>query len=344
MFKPRYTISSKLLQNIKHIAVLIEELNNKKFPTIVTLEMERNARALSSYSSTSIEGNPLPLTEVKKLLKHSPKHIRDTEREVLNYNKALEHLNKNIKSGKFEISLPLVLLIQKMVTNGLIGKNRSGKIRTEPVFVNDPRERKTVYLSPDAHEVKVLVQELLNFVIKNKDILDPLIVAGIFHKQFVIVHPFIDGNGRTTRLISKAILARLGIDTFNLFSFENYYNKNVTTYFQKVGLYGNYYELKDKVDFTEWLEYFTDGIVDELLRVKKELEKASLGLLPPMRPEHKVLIKYVEENGSINDKEYSKFSERAKSTRSLDFKQLVEQNILERFGKSKNTFYRLKKD
>jgi len=89
----------------------------------------------------------------------------------------------------------------------------------------------------------------------------------------VIIHPFIDRNGRTARLATKVLLARMGLNTFNLFSFENYYNQNVTRYFQNVGLMGNYYDLKDDMDFTPWLEYFTDGIIDELLRVKKELEK-----------------------------------------------------------------------
>jgi DNA-directed RNA polymerase subunit F len=43
--------------------------------------------------ATSIEGNPFPLTEVKKILKHASENIRDSEREIFNYNQALEYLN-----------------------------------------------------------------------------------------------------------------------------------------------------------------------------------------------------------------------------------------------------------
>ena len=86
------------------------------------------------------------------------------------------------------------------------------------------------------------MDDLFRFVKTNQST-DPLILAGIFHKQFVIIHPFMDGNGRTVRLMTKVILARMGLDTFSLFSFENYYNKNVTRYFQTVGEYGNYYDL-----------------------------------------------------------------------------------------------------
>jgi len=105
---------------------------------------------------------------------------------------------------------------------------------------------------------------------KNKEI-DTLILSGIFHKQMVLIHPFMDGNGRTTRLATKVLLTQMGLNTFNLFSFENYYNKNVTRYFQYVGERGDYYDLKDKIDFTNWLEYFTEGIIDELLRVQEIL-------------------------------------------------------------------------
>ena len=96
-------------------------------------------------------------------------------------------------------------------------------------------------------------------------------MAGIFHKQMVIIHPFMDGNGRTTRLSTKMLLAKMGLNTFNLFSFENYYNQNVTKYFQIVGEYGDYNELVKAIDFTNWLEYFTGGLIDEPLRVQKLL-------------------------------------------------------------------------
>jgi DeoR/GlpR family transcriptional regulator of sugar metabolism len=62
-----------------------------------------------------------------------------------------------------------------------------------------------------------------------------------------------------------------------------------------------------------------------------------------MRPEYAKIITYVTEHGSISDKEYSEFSNRANSTRALDFKHMVEQGLFERFGNGKNTFYRLNK-
>jgi Fic family protein len=342
MFNPKYKISTKLLANIKRITEIITELNIQNLSKIVLIKLEKEAKEISAFSSTSIEGNPLPLTDVKRILKNKPKYIRDSEKEVLNYNKALTDLNKAIKKRELTFELELILKIQKTIIDGLIGKDNSGKIRQEPVFINNPKTRQVSFLPPNHQEVPELLQEAIDYVNKNKDEIDSLILAGIFHKQFVIIHPFLDGNGRTARLVTKFLLAEMGINTFNLFSFENYYNKNISKYFEKVGVFGDYYEIKDKIDFTDWLEYFTDGIIDELLRVKKELLSENFSPENELKDYHKKIIKHIKNKGYITDREYAKLTERAKPTRSLDFRKLMDLNIIERFGKGKATYYKLR--
>ncbi|MBU2595341.1 Fic family protein [Patescibacteria group bacterium] len=342
MFKPKYTISSELLANIKRIGELIIDFNHRRFPEVILAELEKKARETSSHSSTSIEGNPLPLTEVRRILKNRPEHIRDTEREVLNYNQALVYLNNLINKKKIKFNLELILKIQKMVTLGLISDYRCGQLRTEPVFVNNPKLRQAVYLPPDHKDIEKLMKSLILFINQNKNKIDPLILAGIFHKQFVIIHPFIDGNGRTSRLATKVLLANMGLNTFNLFSFENYYNQNVTKYFEKVGLRGNYYDLKDKIDFSDWLTYFTDGIIDELLRVGDILKKESITPETFLKPYHKKILEFIEKNGIIADRDYAKLTDRAKPTRNLDFNKLIKLGLINRMGRGKATYYKLK--
>jgi len=342
MFQPQYRITDSLLVNIKRINSLVNELNNKRFPNVVILELERTAREVSSYASTSIEGNPLPLTEVKKILKSKPAHIRDSEREVLNYNQALQNLNEMQDIGKGKLSLQLILAIQKQETEGLLPSFESGRLRQKPVVVNDPRTGQVVYLPPNVHEVKPLMEELIEFTNKNKQQIDPLILAGIFHKQMVIIHPFMDGNGRATRLATKVLLAEMGLNTFNFFSFENYYNQNVTKYFQTVGEFGHYYDLVDKIDFTNWLEYFTEGIIDELLRVEKLLPQIAVSPETQLKPHHLKMLEHIREKGFTSDPEYAKLVNRAKATRTQDFKKLQEIGLIERKGKGKATYYILK--
>lgn len=341
-FSPRYTITNRLLAQIKRINTLVNELNIRRFPNVILLELERNAQEVSSFASTSIEGNPLPLTEVKKILKSKPSHIMESEKEVLNYNQALKNLNRLLDRGKVNISVDLILKIQKQVTEGLLPIFESGKLREKPVVVNDPRTGKVVYLPPDTKHIRTLMEDLISFVNTNISSVDPLILAGIFHKQMVVIHPFMDGNGRTTRLATKVLLAKMGLNTFNLFSFENYYNSNVTRYFQTVGEYGNYYELVDKIDFTAWLEYFTQGLIDELLRVQKLFPKTTLTPQAELQPHHLKLLAFIRDKGFIADRDYKKLSPRAKATRTQDFNKLIDLRLIERKDKGKATYYVLK--
>ncbi|MBI2411282.1 MAG: Fic family protein [Candidatus Kerfeldbacteria bacterium] len=340
MFQPKYTITNTLLANVKKIGQLVSSLNERRFPQVVLFELERIAREVSAHASTSIEGNPLPLTDVKRLLKQTPAHIRDTEREVLNYNEALLELKKQVNARVQTLEAKQVLSIHGMVTKELLPAGISGVLRTEPVFVNDPKTRQTVFWPPDHGDVPTLLYDLLEFVNTQQGSIDALLLAGVFHKQFVLIHPFIDGNGRTVRLATKVLLAGLGLDTFNLFSFERYYNANVTKYFTMVGERGNYYDLE--VDFTPWLEYFTDGIIDELIRVKTELEKSIKAPASGLKVHHHIILDYLREHGSMNDAIYANLVKRAKPTRALDWRYLLTSGLIERQSQGKSTYYRLK--
>lgn len=342
MFHPTYTITNKLLENIKCIMTLVNKMNQWRFPKVVLVEMQKNAESISVFASTSIEGNPLPLTDVKRILKTRPQQIRTSEREVLNYNQALQELNAQLDKKHVKFDLSLILSMQKKIVDKLLPIHQSGSLRSSPVFVNDPRRGKTIYWPPDVQDVIPLMKDLMSFIQENQQTIDPLIVAGIFHKQMVIIHPFMDGNGRTTRLATKVLLAKMGLDTFHLFSFENYYNNNVSKYFDMVGEKGNYYDLIEHIDFTLWLEYFTDGIIDELCRVEKTIPNLFANPQINLRPHHRMILQRIQKHGFINDSEYAKLTPRARATRHIDLKKLISLGLIEAKGKGKSTFYVLK--
>jgi Fic family protein len=341
MFNPKYRYTKVIVDNIGKIRELVVSLNEKRFPNTVLARLERNAKALSTFSSTSIEGNPLPLTDVKKILKTRPDSIKDTQREVLNYNEALEELNEKLEEGDIEFSHELVLDVHKMVVKDLIPKTQTGRYREQAVFANDPRTGKTVYWPPDDSDVKALMEELISFVNQVDSKTDSIIKAGIFHKQFVIIHPFIDGNGRTVRLLTKVLLAQLGLNTFNLFSFENYYNSDISEYFRKVGVFNNYYDIVNDIDFTKWLEYFTNGIIDELERVSELLPRAT-SLEDRLEDHHYKIIDLIKDKGVIKDSDYAKVTDRSRSSRILDYRKLVDLDLIERKGKGRGTYYTIK--
>jgi Fic family protein len=336
LFSPKYNISPILLKRIKEITLLVYTLNQRMVSDTVGMQMEREARAVSTFASTSIEGNPLPLTEVKRLLKNEPEQMRQSEREVINYNRTLAMLTAKVDAP---LTLDLLLKTHAGVVRKLLPSHQSGQLRREAVVVHDPRSAEVLYLPPDYADVPSLIDALLKFVEANRGLLDPLLLAGLLHKQLVVIHPFIDGNGRTTRLLTTQLLAGLGLNTFNLFSFENYYNQNVSRYFQKVGVFGNYYELADDLDFTPWLEYFSDAVLDELLRVQKEIEKNLASPETTLKSHHKAIFEYLDQHGFITDKEYAKITERAKATRALDFKFLLDLGLIERKGRARAIYY-----
>ncbi|MBA7568687.1 hypothetical protein ES708_10421 [subsurface metagenome] len=135
MFKPLYTITNKLLANIKKISSIIIELNNRRFQKVVLYELEKKAREISTYASASIEGNPLPLTDVKQIIKNKPENLRDSEQEIINYNAVLEELNINLQKQSINFNIDLVLSVHKKIVNKLLPKYQLGKLRKEPMYV-----------------------------------------------------------------------------------------------------------------------------------------------------------------------------------------------------------------
>ena len=337
MFQPRYIITPKLLDRIKRITLLIHDLNALHLSDVALAQMQTEARVMSAYTSTSIEGNPLPLTEVRRLLKNHPDQVRSSELEVLNYNQALVELSRNPPNRLDEETL---LTIHRLVMEGLLPAHQNGRFRQESVVVHDPRSGEVVYLPPDWQDVPGLIASLLAFAAEQQGMLDAVILAGLFHKQMVVIHPFVDGNGRTTRLATKLLLASMGLNTFNLFSFENYYNQNVTRYFQQVGLMGSYDDLADALDFTPWLEYFAEGVLDELHRVAKEIQHSQAAPSTTLKPHHKQILAGIDEHGFITDRDYAQLTDRAKATRTLDFNRLIEMGVIVRHGVGRAIYYK----
>jgi len=204
------------------------------------------------------------------------------------------------------------------------------------VIIRDPRVAdSTMFLPPDHGDVSSLCDALFYYLRTNLSELDPILLAGLFHKQAVIIHPFMDGNGRSTRLMTTGILGMTGLDVFPIFSFEEYYNRNVTRYFQMVGEQGDYYDLNGGAEFSNWLEYFTEGILDELKRVQKTLPQQP----PRLEPHHRLILDHIDAHGSITQKEYGDISDRSLASRKNDFARLVELGLIRQVGGGRSAHY-----
>jgi Fic family protein len=342
MWKPNYHISHKILGSIREIGEILGGIKALFVSEKTYTSLKYVARELSVFASTSIEGNPLALTDVKRILKNKPLHLRDTEKEIINYNKALEYVYTKVRDNSFILSLKEFQKIQSIVVDSLMeDQDDIGRIRKKPVIIRDPRYiDRITFIPPDAKDVKALTENLCEFVNLSKGSIDPIILAGLFHRQSVIIHPFMDGNGRTTRIITTALLGITGIDIFEIFSFENYYNQNVSSYFSHVGLQGDYYDYKESPDCTGWLEYFVDGILYELKRVQKNILSSTRSI---RIPEHyNLILDYIKKHGNISQREYAKISARSLASRKKDFTHMAELGLVESKEGGRSRYYILK--
>jgi Fic family protein len=127
--------------------------------------------------------------------------------------------------------------------------------------IKDSATGAIVYMPPEAKDVPGLMRNLVSWIQDNKE-LPCALTAGIVHYQFATIHPYYDGNGRTSRLLTTLILQLGGYDLKGLYSLEEYYAKNLLAYYRaiSIGPSHNYYFGRAESDITSWLEYFTEGM------------------------------------------------------------------------------------
>ncbi|MFH1128320.1 MAG: Fic family protein, partial [Candidatus Omnitrophota bacterium] len=237
-FKPKYTITDKILSNISQIMAGREIIEQSKLIPRWELKLRKEARIHNAHSSTSIEGNKLTIKQVAALSEH--KEVVATEKdkiEVLNYLKALDSIP--VYAAKKNIDVALFLKLHRAVTKGALKDNQDcGVFRDRQVFVGrrifDGTSFKEVieYMPPETKDVPRLMAEFLDWLNSDKaKKISPVILAGIVHYEIARIHPFIDGNGRTARLMASLVLYKSSFDHRQFFALDDYYDENRTLYY-----------------------------------------------------------------------------------------------------------------
>lgn len=196
--------------------------------------------ANSAVHSSNIEGNTVSFDTYLKSsefnLHLKTKEIREIEELITAYQFAKEN----------DLTLPNILKAHEILTQSILVKKERGKIRKVKVGVRS--EGRLIYLAVEPEFIKQELEKLfadISLLLKAK-----LAVAEVFywaayiHLVFVNIHPFVDGNGRATRLIEKWFLAKmLGEHAWCITSEKNYWN-NRSTYYKNLQIGVNYYEIK----------------------------------------------------------------------------------------------------
>jgi Fic family protein len=259
MYRPNYTISDELLRKIAEIESLRTQVDSSYILPEREIEMRYRASIEATHSSTSIEGNPLNLKQVEKVLVDGKQLTRHqyAELEVKNYKKALDFIEER-KYIKNPITMDDILTIHKIVADQLLPAKKVGALRENPIYIADQND-KTVYDGPEVTILNQEIDELLKWLASADDI-HPVIVAGVLHFQFVSIHPLADGNGRATRLLTNLYLGLRDYDFRSSLVLESYYSVDKQAYYDALSLAKNYAGRKS-ANLNPWLDYFVDGFL-----------------------------------------------------------------------------------
>lgn len=181
-----------------------EELDKKKsildskrpLPKETLKSLEENFKLEWTYNSNAIEGNTLTLKETKVVLEGitiGGKTMRE-HLEAINHKEAIEFLEELIKDNR-ELSEMDIKNIHALVLKGIDDGN-AGRYRTENVIISG-----ATHIPPESVIVPELMEKLIYRYDEWKEKYHPIVVASLLHAEFVKIHPFIDGNGRTARLL-----------------------------------------------------------------------------------------------------------------------------------------------
>lgn len=282
MFKPIFSITPEMAQTLMEIEALKQEINALPITPQVLAGLRESARLASTKYSTYIEGNRLTLEEIDSVIhegKQIPGRTRE-EKEVLGYYIALEEVEK-LALLEQSITQREVQFIHALVMSGGNKKVKPTAYRSVQNVIRDSGTGKIVYLPPEAPDVPMLMNALFEWLMHTKHDLPHPLRAAIAHYQFATIHPYMDGNGRTARLLTTLILHKEGYGLKGIYSLEEYYAKNLMAYYLAldIGPSHNYYLGRAEADITPWIEYFCFGMLESFKNVKTHaLEAQSRGL------------------------------------------------------------------
>ncbi len=259
-YQPRYTVTARIAAALARIETARDSLSAEELPADRLATLRRRALAREAYHTTRIEGSQLSLDEVDRLLagEWPAQAIGHDARELLNYADACAVMVAHFQSGK-PISEALLRKLHHRLMSGVRGGVAlPGRYRRVQIHLVHTATGANLYTPPPPGELRHLMADLVAWLADPGDT-HPVIVAGLAQLELVRIHPFLDGNGRSGRLLSTLCLYRAGYDPARLMTISEYYDGNRPAYYHAVRL-GN----EEGADVTGWLAYFAAGLAVQL--------------------------------------------------------------------------------
>lgn len=339
---PRFTITHAMTHALARIERARGFLEAAELSEQWVRQMSERAFLLEAHHSTHIEGTRLTLDQAELLLAGQPAPGTDADdvRELLNYRDAFHLVSDYLDSGA-PMTEGLIREIHRRLVIGVRGgQARPGEYRLAQNYVVNSITREVIYTPPPPGDVPDLMRELVLWLNDPGEI-HPVLVSGIAQYWLVHIHPFLDGNGRTSRLLSTLCLYRAGYDFKRLFTLSEYYDRNRSAFYAALRSVR-----APDLDVTGWLEYFLAGLTTQLGEV---VERGKLAIrVDVLTSEHdltarqSVALRYLLLHGTLSIQTFEVLvPDVNRRTLQRDLKAMVDKGILTTEGATHRVVYRL---
>ena len=344
MFNPTFIITNKILTNISKIEASEEVIKHSPLLPLWEKQFKEEALIRAVYHGTHLEGNILHKDDAKDILMGRDVIGRPRDiQEIINYRKVIEFIDDEANKKIDKISEQIIKKLHRILTDKILPPDGLGEYRTKQVIIRNSANGEVTFRPPPPIEVPFLMREFVYWLNRDdKDKLHPILKAGIAHHELVRIHPFLDGNGRVSRVLATLILFLGGYDIRRFFSLEEYYDKDASSYYENL-------QKASSGSMTSWLEYFTYGAAREFDKVREKVLKLSrdiklkekFGGQQIFLGDRQVkIMEYIQEVGYLQNQNFSTlFPDFSEDTILRDLHNLAEKGIIKKVGSTKAARY-----
>lgn len=304
-------------------------------------QLKTIATVRSVGASTRIEGSKLSDEEVEVLLKEIDiTNIADRDsQEVVGYFETLDLISESYEDIVIsESSLKNLHKILLKYSNKDEWHKGNYKQHSNAVEAKLPDgTRQIIFQTTEAgFPTQVAMRMLIDWYITDHET-HSLVKCALFAYEFVSIHPFQDGNGRLSRLLSTLLLLKHGYKWIQYVSFEHEIESRKTEYYRVLR---SCQAQRPNEDVTEWIRFFFDvlGKIQKQLMIKLE----SKGVETRLSPREKSILTFIENNAGCKSGDIAKRLGIPNPTVKRILPELIEKNLIEKFGTGPGTNYSIK--
>lgn len=226
-------------------------------------------------NSNRIEGTRTTFEDAITPVEQIKPELRDDWHEVQNYIQAINYSIERLNA--LPLSMRLIKEAHRILLQGVRGEHKTpSEIRKTQNWIGGSSLKDAFFIPPEPNILPDLLSDIEKFLHNENLHVPEIIKAGIIHYQFETIHPFLDGNGRTGRLLIILYLISTGLLNKPVLYISDFFERNRMSYYDSLAM------VKQTDNMTQWLKFFLNGIIetsknsiktfDEILKLKKEAE------------------------------------------------------------------------